>query len=59
MHFCEEVYCDVRKSDMVFACGSAGGDADRSQPLGLRFLLVIDTDEKGQELVFHRQVTWN
>ena len=35
-----EVYCAVRESDMVFACGSAGGDADRSLPLGLGFLLV-------------------
>ena len=30
----------VRESDMVFTIGSAGGDADRAQPLGLGFLLV-------------------
>ena len=36
-------------------------------PIGLNYLdsdfrwcdPIIDTDEKGQELVFHRQVTWN
>jgi hypothetical protein len=32
--------CVVRESDMVFTSGSAGGDADRAQPLGLGFLLV-------------------
>jgi len=39
-HFCDEVYYVVRKSNVVFTCGSAGGYAERAQPLGLGFLLV-------------------